>query len=54
MLKQAVLVLVVMVLLVLAAAAVAVAGGKAGRPGGDIGLGPTQLLADGILESDLA
>jgi hypothetical protein len=34
--------------------AAAVAGGKAGSPGGDIGLGPTQLLVDGTLEPDLA
>jgi predicted histidine transporter YuiF (NhaC family) len=54
MLKQAVLVLVVTVLLLVAAAAAAVTGGKAGSPGGDIGLGPTQLLADGTLEPDLA
>ena len=54
MLKQAVLVLVVTVLLLVAAAGVAVSGGEAGSPGGDIGLGPTQLLADGTLEPDLA
>lgn len=55
MLKHTVLVLVVvMVTLLVAVGAVAWAGGKVVGLRGEIGVGPTQLLADGTLDPDLA
>jgi hypothetical protein len=49
------LVLAVVVALLVAVGAAAFAGGKASDPGGDyLGVGPTQLLTDGAIESDLA
>ncbi len=55
MLKHTVFVLVVvMVALLVAVGAGAWAGGKVVGSGGEIGVGPTQLLADGTVEPDLA
>ena len=48
--KRTALVLAVVV----AVGAAAFAGGKADNPGGDVGVGPTRLLADGTMEPDLA
>ena len=53
MLKRTALVLAVVAALLMAVGAAAFAGGKVGNPGGDIGVGPTQLLADGTMEPDL-
>ena len=54
MLKHTVLVLVVMVLLLVAVGAMALVGGKAGGSEGDIGVGPTQLLVNGMVEPNFA
>ena len=48
------MVLAVVVALLVTVEAAAFAGGKAGNPGGDLGVGPTKLLADGTIELDLA
>jgi hypothetical protein len=51
-LKRTALVLaaLVMVALLVAVGAAALAGGEVGNPGGDeVGVGPTQLLADGTM-----
>lgn len=53
-LKRTALVLAVVVALLVPVEAAAFASGKAGNPGGDIGVGPTKLLADGTIEPDLA
>jgi hypothetical protein len=48
------LVLVVVAALLVAVGAAALAGGEVGNSGGDeVGVGPTQVLADGALEPDL-
>ena len=54
MLKHALLVLMVAVTLLVAVGAAAWAGGKVGSSVGGIGVGPTQLLADGTVEPELA
>jgi hypothetical protein len=54
MLKHTLLVLLVTASLLMAVGAVASAEGEVGGSGGEFGVGPTQLLADGTLESDLA
>jgi hypothetical protein len=54
MLKHTVVILVVTVSLLVAVGAVAFAEGKAGNSEGDVGVGPTQLLADGVLNPDFA
>jgi hypothetical protein len=48
------LVLAVVVALLVAVGAATFAADEAGNPGGDIGVGPTELLADGTIEPDLA
>ncbi len=53
MLKHAVVVLVV-VLFLAAVGAVAFAMGKAGSSEANIGVGPTDLLVDGVLDPNLA
>jgi hypothetical protein len=53
-LKRTVLVLAVVVALLVTVGAAAFVGDKAGNPGGDVGVGPTKLLADGTIEPDLA
>lgn len=52
--KRTALVLAVVVALLVAVGAAAFAGGKADNTGGDVGVGPTRLLADGTMEPDLA
>jgi hypothetical protein len=54
MLKHTLLVLVVTVSLLVAVGAVASAEGEMSEPRGEIGVGPTQLLADDIVESGVA
>jgi hypothetical protein len=54
MLKHAVVVLVVVVSLLAAVGAAAFAVGKAGSSDADIGVGPTDLLVDGVLDPNLA
>ncbi len=51
--KRTALVLAVVVSLLVAVRAAAFASGEAGNPGGDIGVGPTELLATGTIEPDL-
>lgn len=53
--RTALVLAAVVVALLVAVGAAAFAGGEVGNPGGDdVGVGPTQLLADGTMEPGLA
>ena len=53
--RTALVLVVVVVALLVAVGAAALAGGEVGNPGGDeVGVGATQLLADGTMEPGLA